>query len=864
MIGAVVIGLVLGSPFMLLFAALGPVVAVASAIDSRRTARRHDRREGERFEHECSLFERAVHDAHDRERREAELQHPAAAHAAGETREGVRIGRAPDRSVVASDTALPLGDTDHHERIRRMLAHAQRNPDLPALIVHGPVVLDGHGLVADGIARRLSLVPGVTVFRRGDDDELPANVPVHATVMTVLSATALEVRDAVGAVRRVRPEFVTHRQWLQNRVDAPLANAVPDSVSWSSVQSTNPAGAADEGIPIGIGESGVVTIDLIRSGPHALIGGTTGSGKSELLRSLALGWAMRFSPIAAQILFVDFKGGATFAGLTELPHSVGLVTDLNPLLAQRALRALRAELQHRERTLAEAGVRDIRDDPSLLPRLLVLVDEFATLASTFPELHGVFADLAARGRSLGVHLVLCTQHPASVVRDAVAANCPVRLSFRVTEAASAGIVGDRARELVSAPPGRAVLVDERGSQVLQVAVVGADDRHRVMERWREHPPAARTWCDPLPDRVRPEELPPNDRERRGSTIDEITFGLLDDPDNRRRVPAVWRPPVDGTLAVVGASSSGRSTALAALAEGSGFGGRVVMLPDALADAWAVLEHLAARTPAATLLLCDRLDRLALRSGDRSNELLTRWDAAVEALRSSGGAAAATLASSSAASSLVTGRFESRLILRCADADEHVVAGGPRGLFDRSAPPGRGWWRDRQVQVVDPAQQAISPEIVAVPLWRPHRDRDTVIITSSVAEIIDRIESLAPRHRIVRELSTIDPRSIEGPARANDATERHETVVLESRLLIASPAAWQAAWALLSAARAQVAIVAIGVSESEVRTVLGSRDTLPPIDAQRGECWLAEPGRPMARARWYPVAPIASEPSAPSV
>lgn len=847
MIGAVVIGLVLGSPFMLLFAALGPVVAVASAIDSRRNARRHDRRELERFDHECSLFERAVRHAHDAERREASARHPLISHAAGDARDGVRIGSAPARSAIAPDIAMPLGDTDNDERLRRMLAHAQRNPEMPALIARGPVIVDGRGLVADGLARWLSREPGVALYRRDADRGALLATPPHATVITVLSATALEVSDAAGVVRQVRPEFVTERQALLRQADPELPGGIPDSVAWSSLHHTDSRAGADDGIPIGIGESGLVTIDLIRSGPHALIGGTTGSGKSELLRSLALGWAAAFPPSQAQILFVDFKGGATFTGLTDLPHAVGLVTDLDPVLAQRALRALRAELQHRERTLAEAGVRDIRDEPSLLPRLLVLVDEFATLASTFPDLHGVFADLAARGRSLGVHLVLCTQHPASIVRDAVAANCPVRLSFRVTEAASAGIIGDRARELVSAPPGRAVLVDERGTQVVQVAVVEADDRDLVRAMWREHPPAERTWCDPLPDLVRPDELPRHDRDHRASATEVITFGLLDDPDNRRHVPAVWRPPIDGTLAVVGASHSGRSTVIAALAEACGSHARTVVLPDALPDAWAVLERLAARPPTATVLLCDRLDSLVMRSGDRASELLARWDAAVGALRSSGGAAAASLSGASAASSLVSGRFESRLVLRCADADEHVVAGGPRGLFERSAPPGRGWWRDQQVQVARVEQSVIAPETVPVPLWQPEIDRDAVVIASSVADVRDRLEPRAPRHRVVGEPASVDPLSLKESPIGHGAT-----LSLDPRLVIGSPASWHAAWSVLSAARAHLSIVLIGLDGSEVRALLGSREALPPIDAQRGECWLAEPGRPIIRARWYSV------------
>ncbi|MFW8745594.1 FtsK/SpoIIIE domain-containing protein, partial [Mesorhizobium japonicum] len=178
----------------------------------------------------------------------------------------------------------------------------------------------------------------------------------------------------------------------------------------------------DLAAPIGRDADGPVIVDLVADGPHALVGGTTGSGKSELLVSWVLAMAHGRRPDEVAFLLVDFKGGAAFAPLAGLPHVVGILSDLDARLTRRAIESLRAELLRRERLLADAGVRSIDELPSgALARLVVVVDEFAAVVSGQPELHDVFADLAARGRSLGLHLVLCTQRPAGVVRDGVLA-----------------------------------------------------------------------------------------------------------------------------------------------------------------------------------------------------------------------------------------------------------------------------------------------------------------------------------------------------------------------------------------------------------------------------------------------------------
>ena len=137
---------------------------------------------------------------------------------------------------------------------------------------------------------------------------------------------------------------------------------------------------------IGVAADGTVDIDLVRDGPHGLLAGTTGSGKSELLRSLVAGMAVHTDPARLSFVLVDYKGGSTFDACAELPHVVGVVTDLDEQLADRALRSLHAELRRRERTLRDHGVPDLAALREVAPdvalaRLVVVIDEFAALVA---------------------------------------------------------------------------------------------------------------------------------------------------------------------------------------------------------------------------------------------------------------------------------------------------------------------------------------------------------------------------------------------------------------------------------------------------------------------------------------------------
>ena len=184
-------------------------------------------------------------------------------------------------------------------------------------------------------------------------------------------------------------------------------------------------------------------------------------------------------------LLVDFKGGAAFAPLAGLPHVLGTVSDLDARRSARAIESLRAELQRRERVLAACGARSIDEleaqrgvaSGTRLARLVIVVDEFAAVVSGQPELHELFADISGRGRSLGLHLILCTQRPSGVVRDAVLANVTLRISLRVTDRGdSLAMLGsDAATRLAPAARGRALIADGSGEiREVQLALADAE------------------------------------------------------------------------------------------------------------------------------------------------------------------------------------------------------------------------------------------------------------------------------------------------------------------------------------------------------------------------------------------------------
>ncbi len=200
-------------------------------------------------------------------------------------------------------------------------------------------------------------------------------------------------------------------------------------------------------------------VDIARDGPHALIAGTTGSGKSEFLQTLVASLACANRPDELTFVLIDYKGGAAFGACAALPHTVGVVTDLDGRLVERALTSLQAELKRREAALAAAGAPNLevfRAGGGVLPRLIIVVDEFASLAEELPDFVGGLVGIAQRGRSLGVHLVLATQRPEGVVSADIRANTNLRICLGVVRESESRDVIDAtdAARISRATPGR--------------------------------------------------------------------------------------------------------------------------------------------------------------------------------------------------------------------------------------------------------------------------------------------------------------------------------------------------------------------------------------------------------------------------
>lgn len=217
-----------------------------------------------------------------------------------------------------------------------------------------------------------------------------------------------------------------------------------------------------------VGESydGPFGIDMRRDGPHGLIAGTTGSGKSELLQTIVAALAVANTPENMTFVLVDYKGGSAFKDCVKLPHTVGMVTDLDAHLVERALESLGAELKRREHILAAADAKDIEDyqdlvrrDPSHppVPRLLIVIDEFASMVRDLPDFVTGLVNIAQRGRSLGIHLLLATQRPSGVVSPEIRANTNLRIALRVTDGSESSDVIDspEAGHISKSTPGRA-------------------------------------------------------------------------------------------------------------------------------------------------------------------------------------------------------------------------------------------------------------------------------------------------------------------------------------------------------------------------------------------------------------------------
>ncbi|MFF2523352.1 FtsK/SpoIIIE domain-containing protein [Streptomyces liangshanensis] len=535
---------------------------------------------------------------------------------------------------VAAGTELVRGGVNGHPDILVVLDQARRARSLPGVIA----------LLRDG--------PSVGVYTICMDREerlLPEEC--GAVVVTQGSPRGgSRVRTGVGAaledVRTDSPEA----DWYEHlaRALAPLRgvgdadeSALPASVRLLDLLNVEPPtaeaivagwslGGRSTRAVLGTGYDGDFSVDLVRDGPHALIAGTTGSGKSELLQTLVATLAVVNRPDEMTFVLVDYKGGSAFAECADLPHTVGLVTDLDTRLVERALVSLGAELRRRETQLAQASAKDIEDYLDKrgrggdvlppLPRLLLVIDEFASMARELPDFISGLVNIAQRGRSLGIHLVLATQRPSGAVTADIRANTNLRIALRTTDTSESRDIIDAAEagEISPANPGRAyarlgpsallpfqagrvggrrpggampadvevpvraraVSWQELGGPVrlrsgggggapateavtdLAVLTAAVAQASRLAEVPRQPSP----WLPALPEVLEWTPSPePKAFADRAAELPAVEYGMVDLPAQQSRTPLVFDLDRAGHLHIIGSPRSGRSQTLRTLA-----------------------------------------------------------------------------------------------------------------------------------------------------------------------------------------------------------------------------------------------------------------------------------------------------------
>jgi len=456
------------------------------------------------------------------------------------------------------------------------------------------VVMDGARRLRDvpGVVSILKEGPGVRIFPLCLDHE-ERLLPEECTAVVRYENHRLTLRrTGLPDLPDIRPDLV-EPAWCERlaRGIAPIRDVTPDASEGlpdrigllDLLGMPEPSGEliaarwaerpSSTSLLLGAGYDGAAAFDLVKDGPHGLVAGTTGSGKSELLQTFVASLAAVNRPDELTFVLVDYKGGSAFKDCVKLPHTLGMVTDLDSHLVQRALTSLSAELLRREHILAAAAAKDLpeyhgmrRRDPDLrpLPRLVIVIDEFATLYREIPDFIPGLVGIAQRGRSLGIHLILATQRPAGVVNADIRANTNLRIALRVTDAGESQDVIDTKDAVSISPhtPGRALARLGHGTVVpFQTAYCGASQpgaapaqQQRAVEAERP-----RIWGAELPwERLgRAVGMPEPTGEPRGAAVEDAPATDLNTLVEAVREatelmdcvpqPSPWLPPLDSSV-----------------------------------------------------------------------------------------------------------------------------------------------------------------------------------------------------------------------------------------------------------------------------------------------------------------------------
>ena len=322
-------------------------------------------------------------------------------------------------------------------------------------------------------------------------------------------------------------------------------------------------------VPIGVGPNGApVYLDIKESaqqgmGPHGLVIGATGSGKSELLRTLVLGLALTHSSETLNMVLVDFKGGATFAGLSDLPHVSAVITNLEDelTLVDRMQDALSGEMVRRQEVLRRAGnyssardyekARAAGEDLEPMPSLFIVVDEFSEMLSAKPDFIDLFVAIGRLGRSLGLHLLLASQRLEEGRLRGLESHLSYRVGLRTFSAAeSRTVLGvSDAYELPSIPGLGYLKSDQATMTRFKAAYVSGPPPHRSGSAVASSSQARSILPFTTGHILPPVELEPEPDEVVALPVTQSTASVLDIAVDTMvgqgpQAHQVWLPPLD--------------------------------------------------------------------------------------------------------------------------------------------------------------------------------------------------------------------------------------------------------------------------------------------------------------------------------
>lgn len=403
------------------------------------------------------------------------------------------------------------------------------------------------------------------------------------------------------------PDSVTFLEMM----NAKEVDALSISQKWSENESSKSLA-----VPIGLkGKDDLVYLNLHEKahGPHGLLAGTTGSGKSEFLQTYILSLSVHFHPHEVAFLLIDYKGGGMAQPFRTLPHLLGTITNIEGSVnfTNRALASIRSELKRRQRLFDRYNVTHINDYTSLfkqqqaeepLPHLFLISDEFAELKNEEPDFIRELVSAARIGRSLGVHLILATQKPGGVIDDQIWSNARFKVALKVQDASDSKEILKNADAASITQTGRGYLqvgnnevyelfqsawsgapyLSEHSDGEDEIAIVtdlgliplsnisakdtkrkGITEIEAIVTKIVETQQAfgidqlKSPWLPPLAERLFKNTNTSKQRDR-------IAFALIDEPEKQSQMPYHYQVMDDGNLGIFGSTGYGKSTTVLTL------------------------------------------------------------------------------------------------------------------------------------------------------------------------------------------------------------------------------------------------------------------------------------------------------------